>query len=157
MSFVPRIKKESLRHKVYRNLYVDGRQDYSYCTITYKVIYHVRCRGCSDTTIQEQISESSKGKRDLNLKDIEIELICHDCTEEELQEHFPKGWHSLEDEVYKVKYPFGNVPEGVLNPLCHALKHCRIVAVKLNQGKASASASGWHYYVRRTGYLPYTK
>lgn len=43
----------------------------------------------------------SKGKRDLNLKDIEVEIMEHDCTPEELQEHFPKGWHSLEDEVYK--------------------------------------------------------
>ena len=43
----------------------------------------------------------SKGKRDLNLKDIEVEVIEHECTPEELQEHFPKGWHSLEDEVYK--------------------------------------------------------
>lgn len=41
----------------------------------------------------------SKGKRDLNLKDIEAGLICHDCTEEERQEHFPKGWHALGDEV----------------------------------------------------------
>lgn len=43
----------------------------------------------------------SKGKRDLNLKDIEVEIIQHDCTQEELQIHFPKGWHVLEDEVYK--------------------------------------------------------
>ena len=42
-----------------------------------------------------------KGKRDLNLKDIEVEIIQHDCTQEELQAHFPKGWHVLEDEVYK--------------------------------------------------------
>jgi transposase len=46
-------------------------------------------------------SKRSKGKRDLNLKDIETEIIQHDCTPEELQEHFPKGWHFLEDEVYK--------------------------------------------------------
>ena len=45
--------------------------------------------------------KKSKGKRDLNLKDIEVEIIQHECTPEELQEHFPKGWHSLEDEVYK--------------------------------------------------------
>lgn len=43
----------------------------------------------------------SKGKRDLNLQDIEVEVIHHDCSEEELQEHFPKGWHPMEDEVYK--------------------------------------------------------
>lgn len=45
--------------------------------------------------------ERPKGKRDLNLKDIEVEIIQHDCTQEELQAHFPKGWHVLEDEVYK--------------------------------------------------------
>ena len=45
--------------------------------------------------------KKSKGKRDLNLKDIEVEIIQHECTPEELQEHFPKGWHCLEDEVYK--------------------------------------------------------
>lgn len=33
----------------------------------------------------------SKGKGDLNLQDIEVEVIQHDCSEEELQEHFPKG------------------------------------------------------------------
>ena len=43
----------------------------------------------------------AKGKRDLNLKDIEVEVICHECSEETLREHFPKGWHCLEDEVYK--------------------------------------------------------
>lgn len=43
----------------------------------------------------------SNGKRDLNLKDVEVEIIEHDCTPEELQEQFPKGWHVLEDEVYK--------------------------------------------------------
>lgn len=43
----------------------------------------------------------SKGKRDLNLKDVEVEIIEHDCTQEELCAHFPKGWHVLEDEVYK--------------------------------------------------------
>lgn len=43
----------------------------------------------------------SKGKRDLNLQNIEVEVIHHDCSEKELQEHFPKGWHSLEDEVYR--------------------------------------------------------
>jgi hypothetical protein len=43
----------------------------------------------------------SKGKRDLNLKDIEVEIVSHECTDEELQEHFPKGWHTLDDEVYK--------------------------------------------------------
>ena len=37
----------------------------------------------------------SKGKRELNLQDIEVEVINHDCSEEELQKHFPKGWHSM--------------------------------------------------------------
>ena len=43
----------------------------------------------------------TKGKRDLNLQNIEVEVINHDCSEEELREHFPKGWHPMEDEVYK--------------------------------------------------------
>lgn len=43
----------------------------------------------------------TKGKRALNLQDIEVEVINHDCSEEELEEHFPKGWHPMEDEVYK--------------------------------------------------------
>lgn len=43
----------------------------------------------------------TKGKRDLNLQDIEVEVINHDCSEDELREHFPKGWHPMEDEVYK--------------------------------------------------------
>ena len=41
----------------------------------------------------------TKGKRDLNLQNIEVEVINHDCSEEELREHFPKGWHPMEDEV----------------------------------------------------------
>lgn len=43
----------------------------------------------------------TKGKRDLNLKDIEVEVISHECPEEVLCERFPKGWHCLDDEVYK--------------------------------------------------------
>lgn len=30
-----------------------------------------------------------------------MKVIHHDCLEEELQEHFPKGWHPMEDEVHK--------------------------------------------------------
>ena len=43
----------------------------------------------------------TKGKRELNLKDIEVEVVSHECSEEVLREHFPKGWHCLADEVYK--------------------------------------------------------
>ena len=43
----------------------------------------------------------TKGKRDINLKDIEVEPVTHACTEEQLQTRFPKGWHELPDEVYK--------------------------------------------------------
>lgn len=43
----------------------------------------------------------AKGKRGLNLKDIEVEVIFHECTKEELEEQFPAGWHVLPDEVYK--------------------------------------------------------
>lgn len=45
--------------------------------------------------------KKSKGQRDLNLQDIEVEVIHHDCSEEELEEHFPKGWRPMEAEVYK--------------------------------------------------------
>jgi transposase len=45
--------------------------------------------------------KKSKGKRDLNLSGIEVEVVMHECTESELQEQFPNGWHSLPDEVYK--------------------------------------------------------
>lgn len=34
----------------------------------------------------------SKGKRDINLKDVEVEVISHICTDEKLNEKFPKGW-----------------------------------------------------------------
>jgi transposase len=56
-----------------------------------------------ETEIEKVIirRKKSKGKRDLNLKDIEVEVVSHECTEAELQQHFPKGWHALEDEVYK--------------------------------------------------------
>lgn len=43
----------------------------------------------------------TKGKRDINLKDIETETLDHDVEEEELKERFPNGYHSLKDEVYK--------------------------------------------------------
>ena len=43
----------------------------------------------------------AKGKRDINLKDIEVEVVTHECTDEELRERFPNGWHTLEDEIYK--------------------------------------------------------
>ncbi len=43
----------------------------------------------------------ARGKRDLNLKDIEVEVVTHECPEEILRERFPKGWHCLDDEVYK--------------------------------------------------------
>ncbi len=33
----------------------------------------------------------TKVKRDLNLKGIEVEIPSHACTEEDLQEHFPRG------------------------------------------------------------------
>ena len=42
-----------------------------------------------------------KGKREQNLQDIEVEVVVHECTREELEEQFPAGWHTLPDEVYK--------------------------------------------------------
>ena len=47
----------------------------------------------------------AKGKRALNLKDIETVVVTHECSEEELSVQFPRGWHALPDEVYKeLKY-----------------------------------------------------
>lgn len=47
----------------------------------------------------------AKGKRDLNLKDIETVIVMHECSEEELAGQFPSGWHALPDEIYKeLKY-----------------------------------------------------
>ena len=43
----------------------------------------------------------TKGRREINLRDIEVETIVHECPDEELKEHFPRGWHCLPDEVYK--------------------------------------------------------
>lgn len=46
-------------HKVYRNLFVDGQQVYSYCTITYKTtLYNVRCMKCGESTTQSEITAS---------------------------------------------------------------------------------------------------
>lgn len=66
-----------------------------------------------EDTIPDEISadeviirkKKSKGQRNINLKDIETEVVDHDCTEEELRSAFPDGYHQLDDEVYKdMKY-----------------------------------------------------
>lgn len=44
--------------------------------------------------------KKTKGKRKLNLSEIEVEVVTHECSEEELREQFPDGWHCLNDEVY---------------------------------------------------------
>ncbi len=44
--------------------------------------------------------KKTKGKRQLNLSEIEVEIVTHECSEEELREQFPDGWHCLNDEVY---------------------------------------------------------
>ena len=44
--------------------------------------------------------KKAKGKRQLNLSEIEVEIVTHECSEEELREQFPDGWHCLNDEVY---------------------------------------------------------
>ena len=43
----------------------------------------------------------TKGKRDINLQDIEVEVITHECPSDELDRKFPGGYHTLNDEVYK--------------------------------------------------------
>lgn len=46
-----------------------------------------------------------KGKRAIDLKDIDTNDINHYLSKEELDEKFPKGWHQLEDECYsELKY-----------------------------------------------------
>ena len=54
-----------------------------------------------EPTIEEVIvrKKRTKGKRAANLDSIEVESVCHACTEEELTKQFPKGWHELPDEV----------------------------------------------------------
>ena len=42
-----------------------------------------------------------KGKRDIDLKDIETKIEPHYLTEEELKKKFPDGWNQMEDEIYK--------------------------------------------------------
>ena len=44
--------------------------------------------------------KKTKGKRKLNLSEIEVEVVTHECSEDELKEQFPNGWHCLDDEVY---------------------------------------------------------
>lgn len=46
-----------------------------------------------ETDIEKVIAprKRTKGKRALNLEGIEVEVINHDCSEEELQKYFPKG------------------------------------------------------------------
>ena len=55
-----------------------------------------------EPTIEEVVvrKKRTKGKRAANLDSIEVESVCHACTEEELTKQFPKGWHELPDEVY---------------------------------------------------------
>ncbi len=57
----------------------------------------------AEPVIEEVIvhRKRSKGKRDINLKDVEVEVISHACTDKQLNEKFPKGWHELPDEIYK--------------------------------------------------------
>jgi hypothetical protein len=54
-----------------------------------------------ETVLVRKRKPRSKGKRDINLKDIETIVVAHEHTEKELSEHFPKGWHYLPDKIYK--------------------------------------------------------
>lgn len=42
-----------------------------------------------------------KGKRTVDLSGIDVEVVSHYLSDEELSKEMPGGWHSLEDEVYK--------------------------------------------------------
>ncbi len=60
--------------------------------------------GIPDEPVMEEVivrKKRTKGKRDINLKDVEVEVVMHTCTDEQLKERFPKGWHELPDETYK--------------------------------------------------------
>lgn len=60
-----------------------------------------------ESPIEQVITYTRKktNKRDVSLADIDTEAVVHELTEEELKEKFPKGWHELEEEVYKeLKY-----------------------------------------------------
>ena len=55
-----------------------------------------------DEVAPEQIRRKRpKGKRAVDLSGIEVEVVNHYLSEEELSERMPGGWHSLKDEVYK--------------------------------------------------------
>lgn len=51
--------KGSSTHRVYRNLYIDGKQVFNYCTVTYtSTNYRVFCSNCKENGTMEQITES---------------------------------------------------------------------------------------------------
>lgn len=55
-----------------------------------------------DEVVPEQIRRKRpKGKRTVDLSGIDVEVVNHYLSEEELSEKMPGGWHSLKDEVYK--------------------------------------------------------
>ncbi len=64
--------------------------------------------GIPDEPVIENVvvrKRRTKGKRELNLKDIEVDVISHTCTAEQLAQHFSKGYHELPEEIYKeLKY-----------------------------------------------------
>lgn len=49
--------------------------------------------------------KKTKGKRNVNLEGLEVEVINHECSDEELKKEFPGGWNLLPDEIYReLKY-----------------------------------------------------
>jgi len=42
-----------------------------------------------------------KGKWDIDLEGLDVEVVNHECIEDELKKEFPKGWHTLDDEIYR--------------------------------------------------------
>ena len=61
----------------------------------------------AETDIEEVVvkRKKTKGKRNVNLEDLEVEVINHECPEDVLKKKFSKGWKCLPDEVYKeLKY-----------------------------------------------------
>ena len=55
-----------------------------------------------EETVPERIlRKRPKGKRTVDLSGIDVEVVSHYLSDEELSKEMPGGWHSLQDEVYK--------------------------------------------------------
>ena len=61
----------------------------------------------AETDYEEVIVKRKKvkGKRDINLENLDVEIINHEYSKEDLENEFPNGWNCLPDYIYKeLKY-----------------------------------------------------